>query len=69
MMEPGTVKDLMGKLAPAGGLFRMDYNAALGFIGTLDGSNQWSVNPSKMVMANDPAIYRRIFMRQSGERP
>ncbi|HMF10751.1 MAG TPA: hypothetical protein VKE94_00545 [Gemmataceae bacterium] len=74
MMEPGTVKDLIGKLAPAGSLSpkqldRMDPNAALGFIGTLDGSNQWSVNPSKMVMAIVPAAYRRIFMRQSGERP
>jgi len=68
MMEPGTVKTLMAKLKPTG-TFRMDQNAALGFIGTLDGSNQWSVNASKMVMANDPAIYRRVFMRQSGERP
>ena len=44
-------------------------SAILGFARTLDGSNQWSVNPEKMVAAEDVAAYRKIFMRQSGEKP
>ncbi len=41
----------------------------LGFTRTLDGSNHWSVNPGKMVAAEDVAAYRKVFMRQSGEKP
>jgi len=39
----------------------------LGFVRTLDGSNQWIVNPEKMVLAGDCVVYRKIFMRQLGE--
>lgn len=42
-------------------------NAMLGFDKTLDGSNQWVVNPEKMVFADDSVAYRKIFMRQVGE--
>ena len=41
----------------------------LGFARTLDGSNQWSVNPEKMVVAQDAQAYQKIFMRQLGEKP
>ena len=41
----------------------------LGFARTLDGSNQWSINPQKMIVARDAAAYRKIFMRQTGEVP
>lgn len=42
-------------------------NALLGFIETLDGSNQWKVNPAKMLIARDRAAYVKIFMQQTGE--
>ena len=44
-------------------------NAVLGIAMTLDGSNQWSANPSKMIAARNIDFYRLIFMRQSGEKP
>ncbi len=44
-------------------------NAVLGFAMTLDGSNQWSANPGKLVAAGNIDFYRMIFMRQSGEKP
>lgn len=42
-------------------------NAMLGFAATLDGSNQWAMNPQKMVVARHPAGYARVFMKQNGE--
>lgn len=42
-------------------------NIMLGFIRTLDGDNQW-FTPSKMVLAQDCRAYRKVFMRQPGER-
>jgi hypothetical protein len=42
-------------------------NIMLGFIETLDGSRQWKANERRMVLARDPAAYRALFMRQSGE--
>jgi hypothetical protein len=42
-------------------------NVMLGFMETLDGSNQWNANPSKMVFAQNPKLYQRIFMQQAGE--
>lgn len=49
-------------------------NIMLGFIQTLDGSNQWSGrgNPpssEKMVLAQSCTIYKQIFMQQAGEVP
>jgi hypothetical protein len=44
-------------------------NAVLGFAMTLDGSNQWSANPGKLIAAGNSDFYRMIFMRQSGEKP
>jgi hypothetical protein len=44
-------------------------NAVLGYIETLDGSNQWKVNPNKMAVATNPAWYRLLFMKQPGEIP
>ena len=38
-----------------------------GFCETLDGSNQWMANAQKMVVAQDPNAYHKIFMRQPGE--
>ena len=42
-------------------------NAMLGFIRTLDGDNQWHINPQKMILAQDCNAYRKVFMRQTGE--
>jgi len=42
-------------------------NAMLGFAATLDGSNQWQVNPQKMVVARHPAGYARVFLKQNGQ--
>jgi len=44
-------------------------NAVLGFAMTLDGSNQWSANPGKLIAAGNVDFYRMIFMRQSSEKP
>ncbi len=44
-------------------------NAVLGFAMTLDGSNQWTANPGKLIAAGNIDFYRLIFMRQSGEKP
>ena len=44
-------------------------NAMLGFVETLDGSNQWVVNSKKMVVARTAGSYARIFMLQRGELP
>ena len=42
-------------------------NVMLGFMETLDGSNQWNANPNKMVVAQNLKLYQAIFMSQSGE--
>ena len=67
MMEPAEVNRLMGDLGSSVTLAQP--SAILGFARTLDGSNQWSVNNEKMVAAQDVAAYKKIFMRQSGEKP
>lgn len=41
-------------------------NAMLGFMRSLDESEQWRVGP-RMVVARDPAAYRQVFMTQKGE--
>ena len=67
MMEPSEVNRLMHDLGTSLNLSQP--SAILGFAGTLDGSNQWSVNDQKMIAAQDVAAYRKIFLRQSGEKP
>jgi hypothetical protein len=44
-------------------------SAVLGLAMTLDGSNQWSANPGKLIAAGNIDFYRMIFMRHSGEKP
>ena len=44
-------------------------NILLGFMETLDGSNQWKANSNKMPLASNPAWYRTMFMKQPGEIP
>jgi hypothetical protein len=44
-------------------------NAALGFIRTLDGGNEWHNHAEKLVLATDMAAYRQVFMKQPGEQP
>ena len=44
-------------------------NPILGFMETLDGSNQWKANSNKMPLATNPAWYRLLFMNQPGEIP
>ncbi|MBI1756056.1 MAG: hypothetical protein HYR64_03000 [Fimbriimonas ginsengisoli] len=44
-------------------------NAMLGFVETLDGSNQWKANDRKMFLAKNPTFYRLLFMKQPGETP
>ncbi len=42
-------------------------NPILGYMETLDGSNQWKANSNKMPLATNPAWYRLLFMNQPGE--
>jgi hypothetical protein len=65
MMDPAEVNRLMRDLGSSRTL--NSPCAVLGFARTLDGSNQWDVNPVKMVVAQDQAAYQKIFMRQLGE--
>ncbi len=69
LMSPAGLRQLMSDLG-APGASPAGPNAMLGFIETLDGSNQWKANASKMVVASDDRAYRKIFMRQAafGER-
>jgi hypothetical protein len=67
LMDPAEVNRLMRDLGSGRTLGQP--SSILGFARTLDGSNQWSVNPEKMVAAEDVVAYRKIFMRQSGEKP
>ena len=66
-MEPSEVNRLMRDLGSS--RTTSEPTAILGFARTLDGSNQWSVNPQKLIVAEDVNAYRRVFMRQSGEKP
>ena len=67
MMEPSEFYHLIGDLGSAKTLGQP--SVILGFARTLDGSNQWSVDLEKMDAAEDVAASRKIFMRQSGEKP
>lgn len=65
MMTPASVNQLMSDLGSTSTL--SGSNVMLGYIKTLDGSNQWNANSVKMVAASDCAAYRKIFMKQPGE--
>ena len=67
MMAPYEVNRLMRDLGSSKTL--SGPCAVLGFARTLDGSNQWKVNPEKMVVAQDLEAYRKIFMMQKGGEP
>lgn len=60
-------KDLNGGTAPTQAITLN--NILLGYIETLDGSNQWRANGVKMLYAQNGVFYRDIFMRQMGEMP
>lgn len=62
MMSPDGVNQLLRDLGAAANF--TGSNAMLGFIETLDGSNQWKANPARMPLAADENAYRKIFMRQ-----
>ncbi len=65
LMSPASVNALLhdlGSTSTLGGP-----NVMLGFIQTLDGGNQWLLNPSRMALARDCSVYRQIFMKQPGE--
>ncbi|MGB3614460.1 MAG: hypothetical protein WBA10_11770, partial [Elainellaceae cyanobacterium] len=58
-------RDVNSLLSDLGSSARLQQpNVMLGFIGTLDGDNQWSTG---MVFAQDCSAYRQIFMKQPGE--
>jgi hypothetical protein len=63
LLGPSEVNRLLSDLKSAERL--QQPNVMLGFIGTLDGDNQWS---NGMVFARDCNAYRQIFMKQPGER-
>lgn len=43
-------------------------NIMLGFVRSLDDSNQWVANnPYQLILANDCGAFRQVFMQQSGE--
>ncbi len=67
LLGRGEINRLLADLGAASRL--EEPNVMLGFIKTLDGDNQWQKNENKMVFAREPAVYRRIFMRQTGEEP
>jgi diguanylate cyclase (GGDEF)-like protein len=64
LLNPTEVNRLMSDLGSAARL--QQGNIMLGFIGTLDGSNQW---PNGMVIARDCNAYKQVFMKQPGENP
>src|SRR5204862_1889609 len=61
MMSKSEVNRLMKDLGTKETL--AEENAMLGYVETLDGSNQWRVNAKKMIVARSPAAYRRVFMK------
>ena len=42
-------------------------NVMLGFVRSLDDSNQWIANVDKLVFARDSRVYGQIFMKQEGD--
>ncbi len=66
MLGQGEVNRLLGDLQSSARL--QQSNVMLGFINTLDGDNQWVAPPDRMVFARDCSAYRKIFMKQPGER-
>ena len=71
---PGKLQSLVGKFAinqfavlNTGGTATLNAsNIMLGFNKKIDGSNQWHVNPAKMVLVH-AGKYDQIFMKQSGD--
>ncbi|MGB8952073.1 MAG: hypothetical protein WCC06_05325 [Candidatus Aminicenantales bacterium] len=43
-----------------------DTPVVVGYLRSLDGDNQWCL-PPRLVFARDPCVYRRLFLRQTGE--
>lgn len=43
-------------------------NVMLDFIRTLDGDNEWHNHDNQLIFAREPAVYRQLFMCQTGER-
>lgn len=43
-------------------------NVMLGYDRKFDGSNQWQVNPAKMILVH-AGVYDQLFMKQTGETP
>lgn len=66
MLGQGEVNRLLADLQSGARL--QQPNVMLGFINTLDGDNQWVTPPDRMVFAQDCKAYRKIFMKQPGER-
>lgn len=67
LMSRDGINQLLRDLRPNAPKTLAASNVMLGFARTLDGSNQWIINPEKMVLADDCIAYRKIFMRQVGE--
>lgn len=65
LLSPASVNSLLHDLHSSATF--SGSNVMLGFIQTLDGSNQWLANDSKMILAADCGAYRQIFMKQPGE--
>ena len=66
LLSDSGYKQLMSDL---GGSVVPSKNPILGYVETLDGSNQWKANSEKMPLATNSAWYRLLFMKQPGEIP
>ncbi|WP_162660168.1 hypothetical protein [Tuwongella immobilis] len=59
---------LMADLGAPASARLTEENVMLGFLETLDGSNQWWINDKKMAIARHPAGFARVFLKQNGDR-
>jgi hypothetical protein len=67
LLSPAGVNQLLRDLGGDSSLKLATDNVMLGYIRTLDGSNQWMVNPEQMVFARNCTVYQKIFMSQVGQ--
>lgn len=65
LMSQSGINQLLNDLGSSSQL--NEPNAMLGFIRTLDGDNQWHINPEEMILARNCNTYKKVFMRQTGE--
>ncbi len=68
LMETVEINQLLKDLGSNVNMSDANSNAMLGFIKTLDGSNQWHINnPERLIFAKEPSVYKKLFLKQLGQ--